>query len=115
MGVLQRAVSSALGTAATIKVANEALKKQEEKEQKERKQAQEAKAAEKPKEVNQVVYAGYSQYPAEPELMFRFEQANTQAQSRAKMKTVQKTAYQKHMSQWGQKFSKGSLFGKWKR
>ena len=101
MGVLQRAVSSALGTAATIKVAGEALKKQEEK-----KQAQEAKAAEKPKEVNQVVYAGYNEYPAEPDLMFRFEQANTQAQSRAKMKTVQKTAYQKHMSQWGQKFSK---------
>lgn len=94
MGVLQRAVSSALGTAATIKVAGEALKKQE------------AKAAEKPKEVNQVAYAGYNEYPAEPDLMFRFEQANTQAQSRAKMKTVQKTAYQKHMSQWGQKFSK---------
>lgn len=101
MGVLQRAVSSALGTAATIKVAGEALKKQEEK-----KQAPEAKAAEKPKEVNQVAYAGYNEYPAEPDLMFRFEQANTQAQSRAKMKTVQKTAYQKHMSQWGQKFSK---------
>ena len=101
MGVLQRAVNSALGTAATIKVAGEALKKQEEK-----KQAQEAKAAEKPKEVKQVVYAGYNEYPAEPDLMFRFEQANTQAQSRAKMKTVQKTAYQKHMSQWGQKFSK---------
>ena len=101
MGVLQRAVSSALGTAATMKVAGEALKKQEEK-----KQAQEAKAAEKPKEVKQVVYAGYNEYPAEPDLMFRFEQANTQAQSRAKMKTVQKTAYQKHMSQWGQKFSK---------
>ena len=94
MGVLQRAVSSALGTAATIKVAGEALKKQE------------AKTAEKPKEVNQVAYAGYNEYPAEPDLMFRFEQANTQAQSRAKMKTVQKTAYQKHMSQWGQKFSK---------
>ena len=91
MGVLQRAVSSALGTAATIKVAGEALKKQ----------AQEAKAAEKPKEVNQVAYAGYDEYPAEPDLMFRFEQANTQAQSRAKMKTVQKTAYQKHMSEWG--------------
>lgn len=105
MGVLQRAVSSALGTAATIKVAGEVLKKQEEK-----KQAQEAKTAEKPKEVNQVAYAGYNEYPAEPDLMFRFEQANTQAQSRAKMKTVQKTAYQKHMSQWGQKFSKdGSL------
>ena len=101
MGVLQRAVSSALGTAATIKVAGEALKKQEEK-----KQAQEAKAAKKPKEVKQVAYAGYNEYPAEPDLMFRFEQANTQAQSRAKMKTVQKTAYQKHMSQWGQKFSK---------
>lgn len=101
MGVLQRAVSSALGTAATIKVAGEVLKKQEEK-----KQAQEAKAAENPKEVKQVVYAGYNEYPAEPDLMFRFEQANTQAQSRAKMKTVQKTAYQKHMSQWGQKFSK---------
>lgn len=101
MGVLQRAVSSALGTAATIKVAGEVLKKQEEK-----KQAQEAKTAEKPKEVNQVAYAGYNEYPAEPDLMFRFEQANTQAQSRAKMKTVQKTAYQKHMSQWGQKFSK---------
>ena len=101
MGVLQRAVSSALGTAATIKVAGEALKKQEEK-----KQAQESKAAEKPKAVNQVAYAGYNEYPAEPDLMFRFEQANTQAQSRAKMKTVQKTAYQKHMSQWGQKFSK---------
>ena len=101
MGVLQRAVSSALGTAATIKVAGEALKKKEEK-----KQAQEAKAAKKPKEVKQVVYAGYNEYPAEPDLMFRFEQANTQAQSRAKMKTVQKTAYQKHMSQWGQKFSK---------
>lgn len=101
MGVLQRAVSSALGTAATMKVAGEALKKQEEK-----KQAQEAKAAEKPKEVKQVSYAGYNEYPAEPNLMFRFEQANTQAQSRAKMKTVQKTAYQKHMSQWGQKFSK---------
>lgn len=101
MGVLQRAVSSALGTAATMKVAGEALKKQEEK-----KQAQEAKAAEKPKEVKQVAYAGYNEYPAEPNLMFRFEQANTQAQSRAKMKTVQKTAYQKHMSQWGQKFSK---------
>ena len=101
MGVLQRAVSSALGTAATMKVAGEALKKQEEK-----KQAQEAKAAEKPKEVKQVVYAGYNEYPAEPDLMFRFEQANTQAQSRAKMKTVQKTAYQKHISQWGQKFSK---------
>lgn len=96
MGVLQRAVSSALGTAATIKVAGEALKKQEEK-----KQAQEAKTAEKPKEVNQVAYAGYNEYPAEPDLMFRFEQANTQAQSRAKMKTVQKTAYQKHMSEWG--------------
>lgn len=96
MGVLQRAVSSALGTAATMKVAGEALRKQEEK-----KQAQEAKAAEKPKEVKQVVYAGYNQYPAEPDLMFRFEQANTQAQSRAKMKTVQKTAYQKHMSEWG--------------
>ena len=94
MGVLQRAVSSALGTAATIKVAGEALKKQE------------AKTAEKPKEVNQVAYAGYNEYPAEPDLMFRFEQANTQAQSRAKMKTVQKTSYQKHMSQWGQKFSK---------
>ena len=94
MGVLQRAVSSALGTAATIKVAGEALKKQE------------AKTAEKPKEVNQVAYAGYNEYPAEPDLMFRFEQANTQAQSRAKMKIVQKTAYQKHMSQWGQKFSK---------
>lgn len=107
MGVLQRAVSSALGTAATMKVAGEALKKQEEK-----KQAQEAKAAEKPKEVKQVAYAGYNQYPAEPDLMFRFEQANTQAQSRAKMKTVQKTAYQKHMSQWGKKFSKGSPFGK---
>ena len=89
MGVLQRAVSSALGTAATIKVAGEALKKQE------------AKTAEKPKEVNQVAYAGYNEYPAEPDLMFRFEQANTQAQSRAKMKTVQKTAYQKHMSEWG--------------
>ena len=101
MGVLQRAVSSALGTAATMKVAGEALKKQEEK-----KQAQEAKTAEKPKEVKQVAYAGYNEYPAEPDLMFRFEQANTQAQSRAKMKTVQKTAYQKHMSQWGQKFSK---------
>ena len=101
MGVLQRAVSSALGTAATIKVAGEALKKQEEK-----KQTQEAKAAEKPKEVKQVVYAGYNEYPTEPDLMFRFEQANTQAQSRAKMKTVQKTAYHKHMSQWGQKFSK---------
>ena len=101
MGVLQRAVSSALGTAATIKVAGEALKKQEEK-----KQATEAKAAEKPKEVNQVAYAGYNEYPAEPDIMFRFEQANTQAQSRAKMKTVQKTAYQKHMSQWSQKFSK---------
>lgn len=101
MGVLQRAVSSALGTAAMIKVAGEALKKQEDK-----KQAQEAKAAEKPKEVKQVAYAGYNEYPAEPDLMFRFEQANTQAQSRAKMKTVQKTAYQKHMSQWGQKFSK---------
>ena len=101
MGVLQRAVSSALGTAATMKVADEALKKQEDK-----KQAQEAKAAEKPKEVKQVAYAGYNEYPAEPDLMFRFEQANTQAQSRAKMKTVQKTAYQKHMSQWGQKFSK---------
>lgn len=101
MGVLQRAVSSALGTAATMKVAGEALKKQEDK-----KQAQEAKAAEKPKEVKQVAYAGYNEYPAEPDLMFRFEQANTQAQSRAKMKTVQKTAYQKHMSQWGQKFSK---------
>lgn len=96
MGVLQRAVSSALGTAATIKVAGEALKKQEEK-----KQAPEAKAAEKPKEVNQVAYAGYNEYPAEPDLMFRFEQANTQAQSRAKMKTVQKTVYQKHMSEWG--------------
>lgn len=106
MGVLQRAVNSALGTAATIKVVGEALKKQEEK-----KQAQEAKAAEKPKEVKQkevkqVAYAGYNEYPAEPDLMFRFEQANTQAQSRAKMKTVQKTSYQKHMSQWGQKFSK---------
>ena len=101
MGVLQRAVSSALGTAATIKVAGEALKKQEDK-----KQAQEAKAAEKPKEVKQVAYAGYNEYPAEPDLMFRFEQANTQAQSRATMKTVQKTAYQKHMSQWGQKFIK---------
>ena len=101
MGVLQRAVSSALGTAATMKVAGEALKKQDEK-----KQAQEAKAAKKPKEVKQVAYAGYNEYPAEPDLMFRFEQANTQAQSRAKMKTVQKTAYQKHMSQWGQKFSK---------
>ena len=101
MGVLQRAVSSALGTAATMKVAGEALKKQEDK-----KQAQEAKAAEKPKEVKQVAYAGYNEYPAEPNLMFRFEQANTQAQSRAKMKTVQKTSYQKHMSQWGQKFSK---------
>ena len=101
MGVLQRAVSSALGTAATMKVAGEALKKQEDK-----KQAQEAKAAEKPKEVKQVAYAGYNEYPAEPDLMFRFEQANTQAQSRAKMKTVQKTSYQKHMSQWGQKFSK---------
>ena len=101
MGVLQRAVSSALGTAATMKVAGEALKKQEDK-----KQAQEAKAAEKPNEVKQVAYAGYNEYPAEPDLMFRFEQANTQAQSRAKMKTVQKTAYQKHMSQWGQKFSK---------
>lgn len=89
MGVLQRAVSSALGTAATIKVAGEALKKQE------------AKTAEKPKEVNQVAYAGYNEYPAEPDLVFRFEQANTQAQSRAKMKTVQKTAYQKHMSEWG--------------
>lgn len=101
MGVLQRAVISALGTAATIKVAGEALKKQEEK-----KQDQEAKAAEKPKEVKQIAYAGYNEYPAEPYLMFRFEQANTQAQSRAKMKTVQKTSYQKHMSQWGQKFSK---------
>ena len=101
MGVLQRAVSSALGTAATMKVAGEALKKQEDK-----KQAQEAKAAEKPNEVKQVAYAGYNEYPAEPDLMFRFEQANTQAQSRAKMKTVKKTAYQKHMSQWGQKFSK---------
>ena len=101
MGVLQRAVSSALGTAATMKVASEALKKQEEK-----KQATDAKAAEKPKEVKQVAYAGYNEYPAEPDLMFRFEQANTQAQSRAKMKTVQKTSYQKHMSQWGQKFSK---------
>lgn len=96
MGVLQRAVSSALGTAATMKVAGEALKKQEEK-----KQAQEAKAAEKPKKVKQVAYAGYNEYPAEPDLMFRFEQANTQAQSRAKMKNVQKTAYQKHMSEWG--------------
>ena len=101
MGVLQRAVSSALGTAATIKVAGEALKKQEEK-----KQAKDAKAAKKPKEVKQVAYAGYNEYPAEPDLMFRFEQANTQAQSRAKMKTVQKTSYHKHMSQWGQKFSK---------
>ena len=110
MGVLQRAVSSALGTAATIKVANEALKKQEEK-----KQAQDAKVAEKPQEVKQVVYAGYNEYPAEPDLVFRFEQANTQAQSRAKMKTVQKTAYQKHMSQWGQKFSKGGPFGKRER
>ena len=103
MGVLQRAVSSALGTAATIKVAGEALKKQE------------AKSAEKPKEVNQVAYAGYNEYPAEPDLMFRFEQANTQAQSRAKMKTVQKTAYQKHMSQWGQKFSKGGPLRKRER
>ena len=94
MGVLQRAVSSALGTVATIKVAGEALKKQE------------AKTAEKPKEVNQVAYAGYNEYPAEPDLMFRFEQANTQAQSRAKMKKIQNKAYQKHMSQWGQKFSK---------
>lgn len=110
MGVLQRAVSSALGTAATMKVAGEALKKQEEK-----KQAQEAKAAEKPKEVKQVAYAGYNEYPAEPNLMFRFEQANTQAQSRAKMKTVQKTAYQKHMSQWGQKFSKGGPLRKRER
>ena len=96
MGVLQRAVSSALGTAAAIKVAGEALKKQEDK-----KQAQEAKAAEKPKEVKQVAYAGYNEYPAEPDLMFRFDQANTQAQRCAKMKTVQKTAYQKHMSEWG--------------
>ena len=107
MGVLQRAVSSALGTAATIKVAGEALKKQE------------AKAAEKPKEVKQVVYAGYNEYPAEPDLMFRFEQANTQAQSRAKMKTVQKTAYQKHMSQWSEqwraRYSKGSPFEKRER
>lgn len=110
MGVLQRAVSSALGTAATIKVAGEALKKQEEK-----KKAQEAKAAEKPKEVKQVAYAGYNEYPAESNLMFRFEQANTQAQSRAKMKTVQKTAYQKHMSQWGQKFRKGGPLRKRER
>ena len=107
MGVLQRAVSSALGTAATIKVAGEALKKQE------------AKTAEKPKEVNQVAYAGYNEYPAEPDLMFRFEQANTQAQSRAKMKTVQKTAYQKHMlkwsEQWQARYSKGSPFEKRER
>lgn len=107
MGVLQRAVSSALGTAATIKVAGEALKKQE------------AKTAEKPKEVNQVAYAGYNEYPAEPDLMFRFEQANTQAQSRAKMKTVQKTAYQKHMlkwsEQWQARYSKGNPFGKRER
>ena len=93
MGVLQRAVSSALGTAATIKVAGEALKKQEEK-----KQTQEAKAAEKPKEVKQVVYAGYNEYPTEPDLMFRFEQANTQAQSRANMKTVQKTVSYTHLT-----------------
>ena len=114
MGVLQRAVSSALGTAATIKVAGEALKKQEEK-----KQATDAKAAEKPKEVKQVAYAGYNEYPAEPDLMFRFEQANTQAQSRAKMKTVQKTSYQKHMlkwsEQWRERYSKGSSFGKRER
>ena len=107
MGVLQRAVSSALGTAATIKVAGEALKKQE------------AKTAEKPKEVKQVAYAGYNEYPAEPDLMFRFEQANTQAQNRAKMKTVQKTAYQKHMlkwsEQWQARYSKGSPFGKRER
>ena len=96
MGVLQRAVSSALGTAAAIKVAGEALKKQEKK-----KQDQEAKAAKKPKKVKQVAYAGYNEYPAEPDLMFRFEEANTKAQSRAKMKTVQKTSYQKHMSEWG--------------
>lgn len=96
MGVVQRAVSAALGTAATMKVAGEALKKQ-----KEVNQAQEAKAAERPKEVKQIAYAGYNEYPAEPDLMFRFEQAITQAQSRAKMKTVQKTAYQKHMSEWG--------------
>lgn len=107
MGVLQRAVSSALGTAATIKVAGEALKKQE------------AKTAEKPKEVNQVAYAGYNEYPAEPDLMFRFEQANTQAQSRAKMKTVQKKAYKKHMlkwsEQWQARYSKGNPFGKRER
>ena len=114
MGVLQRAVSSALGTAATIKVAGEALKKQEEK-----KQATDAKAAEKPKEVKQVAYAGYNEYHAEPDLMFRFEQANTQAQSRAKMKTVQKAAYQKHMlkwsEQWQARYSKGSPFEKRER
>lgn len=107
MGVLQRAVSSALGTAATIKVAGEALKKQE------------AKTAEKPKEVKQVAYAGYNEYPAEPDLMFRFEQANTQAQSRAKMKTVQKKAYQKHMlkwsEQWQARYSKGNPFEKRER